>query len=451
MRDGSPMKRLAALCLLAVPVVALSYGSTNGDRTGGFVYDTVRRESILSSIEATGTVEAVAQVDIGSAVSGLVDKVFVSFNDVVAAGQPIIQLDRAAFEARASAAGADLRVASALSEVQRSALHRAEVAVAAAEAERKSAEAQAKAALARRDEADLELQRKLQLGRSGATTEREVSGARTARDTSEAEVRVALAQIDMKADAIEIARADAAMAEANVRNADAVVEEKRAILDEAEVELERTVIRAPIDGVVISREVNPGQAVAAGLETKTLFRIARDLGEMQVRGSIDEADIGSVREGEDAEFTVDAYPDRVFTGRVVQVRKSPEVLQNVVTYAAIVSAPNPEKLLYPGMTASLRIIASKRADVLTIPNSALHFKPPSEDALPAAAALEGSIVWRKGVEDRPVPVSIATGITDGQRTEATGGPLREGDLLTVGVAKPRKTPGILSAWPGSKE
>jgi HlyD family secretion protein len=217
------------------------------------------------------------------------------------------------------------------------------------------------------------------------------------------------------------------------------------------VELERTVIRAPIDGVVISREVNPGQAVAAGLETKTLFRIARDLGEMQVRGSIDEADIGSVREGEDAEFTVDAYPNRVFTGRVVQVRKSPETVQNVVTYSAIISAPNPEKLLYPGMTASLRIITSRRAGVLTVPNSALHFKPPSEGAPPAAAERNGSIVWREGVEDRPAPVSITTGATDGQRTEATGGAVQEGDLLIVGVAKSGRTPGILSAWRGPNE
>jgi HlyD family secretion protein len=267
-----------------------------------------------------------------------------------------------------------------LTEVQRSALRRAELGVAAAQAEKKSAEAQANAAQARRDEADLELQRKLQLAKSGAATDREVSQTRTARDTSEAELRVALEQIETKADAIEIARAEAQMALANVTNAEAVVEEKQAVLDEAEVELGRTVIRAPIDGIVISREVSPGQAVAAGLETKTLFRIARDLSEMQVRGSIDEADIGAVKEGEAAEFTVDAYPNRVFRGRVVQVRKAPETVQNVVTYSAIVSAHNPGKLLYPGMTAALKIVTQKTDDVLTVSNSALHFKPQAPDA-----------------------------------------------------------------------
>jgi HlyD family secretion protein len=319
--------RLVPLALVAVPFVAFRCGSTDNRSGNGFLFEPAKRASISSSIEATGTVEAVSEVEVGSAVSGLIDKVFVSFNDTVTAGQPLVQLDRAAFKARASAARAALRVASALAEVQRSGLHQAELAIAAAEAERRSAEAQAKAAQARRDEADLELQRKLQLGRSGAATEREVSQARTARETSEADLRVALEQIELKADAIEIARADAQMALANVKNVDAVVEEKQATLDEAEAELEHTVIRAPFDGIVISREVSPGQAVAAGLETKTLFRIARDLGEMEVRGSIDEADIGLVREGEEAEFSVDAYPNRVFRGRVIQVRKSPEVLQ----------------------------------------------------------------------------------------------------------------------------
>ena len=437
--------------LVALPFVAFPWGSPDTGSGGGFLFEPAKRASISTSIEATGTVEAVSQVEVGSAVSGLVDKVFVSFNDTVAAGQPLVQLDRAAFEARASAARAALRVANALAEVQRSGLHRAELGVAATEAERKSAEAQAKAAQARRDEADRELQRKLQLGRSGAATEREVSQARTVRDTSEAELCVALEQIELKADAIEIARADAQMAIANIKNADAVVEEKQAALDEAQAELERTVIRAPFDGIVISREVSPGQAVAAGLETKTLFRIARDLGEMQVRGSIDEADIGSVQEGQDAEFTVDAYPNRVFSGNVVQVRKSPEVLQNVVTYAAIVSAPNADKLLYPGMTASLRIIASKSVDVLTIPNSALHFKLHSSDTPSAAGEPHGSIVWKEGVEGRHAPVLIRTGATDGQRTEVIAGPLREGDLVIVGVGKLRATRDSLSASRGSNE
>ncbi len=179
----------ATIMLVLIPVVGLPYGATNEEAGGGFMFEAVGRGAITNSIEATGTVEAVAQVDVGSAVSGLLDKVFVNFNDTVAAGQPLAQLDRGAFEARVSGARAALKVATALAEVQRSGLHRAELGVAAAQAELKSAEAHAKALQARRDEADLELQRKLQLARSGAATDREVSQARTARDTSDAELR----------------------------------------------------------------------------------------------------------------------------------------------------------------------------------------------------------------------------------------------------------------------
>jgi HlyD family secretion protein len=437
---------VGAIALVSVPAVVFPFGAANRGADGGFVLDAVRLAAIQKSIEATGTVEAVAQVEVGSAVSGLVEKVFVNFNDEVFAGQAIAQLDPGAFEARVSGGRAALKVATALAEVQHAALRRAGLGVAAAEAEKKSAEAQAKAAQARRDEADLELQRKLQLAHSGAATDREVSQTRTVRDISEAEFRVTLEQVETKADAIEIAKAEAQMALANVTNAEAVLEEKQAVLDEAEVELGRTVIRAPIDGIVISREVDSGQAVAAGLETKTLFRIARDLSEMQVRGSIDEADIGAVKEGEKAEFTVDAYPNHVFRGRVVQVRKAPETVQNVVTYSAIVSAPNPGKLLYPGMTAALRIITRETGDVLTVPNSALHFKPQSPDASPEDGAPHAS-VWTIGIEGRPKPIAIETGAADDNRTEVTAGAVRDGDLLIVGTGKTQ--PGVISAWRGS--
>jgi HlyD family secretion protein len=245
-----------------------------------------------------------------------------------------------------------------------------------------------------------------------------------------------------------MAQADAEIARANIANADAAGEEKQAFLEEAEVALGRTIVRAPIDGVVISREVNPGQAVAAGLETKTLFRIAHDLGEMQVRGSIDEADVGAVGEGQSVEFTVDAYPGRVFQGRVVQVRKAPATVQNVVTYAAIVSAPNPQRLLFPGMTAALKIVTKEADGVLAVPDRALHFNPPASARLPvagssAAAAStgkRGAIVWTEGAEGRLVPVDIETGASDGNRTEVIAGDLREGVPVVVGLAKPRGSP-----------
>ncbi len=434
----------ATMALIGVPAIALTYGKPNDEAGRGFIFEPVRLGAISNSIEATGTVEAVAMVDVGSEVSGLVDKVFVSFNDAVRAGQPVAQLDRAAFEARVDEARAAQKVATAQVQVQQSGLKRAELGVVNAETARKLAQAQAAAAQARRDQAELELQRKLLLSRSGVATEREVSQLRTLRDTSEAELRAAQEQVEMQANAIEIAEADVRMAAANLKNAEAVVEEKQAILDEAEVELGRTVVRAPIDGVVISREVNPGQAVAVGLETKTLFRIAHDLSEMQVRGSIDEADIGLLRDGQEARFTVDAYPNRVFDGRVVQVRKAPEVTQNVVTYAAIVSAPNPQRLLYPGMTAALRIITKETGDVLTVPNRALDFRPPVSGETPLAADAMSSTapaagrakVWIKGFDGHPIPVEIQTGARNDDRTAVIAGPLSDGQPLIVGLAKP---------------
>src|SRR4051794_38391786 len=182
----------------------------------------------------------------------------------------------------------------------------------------------------------------------------------------------------MKAEAIGIADAQTRMAEANVQNAEAVVEQRHAALEQAELDLARTVIRAPIDGVIIKRDVNPGQTVAVTLEAKTLFKIAQDLRQMEVRGRIDEADVGRLRVGQTTRFTVDAYPDRVFTGQVLQIRKSPEVVQNVVTYTAIVSAPNPEMVLLPGMTAVLRIVISDTGETLKVSNQALRFRPAGE-------------------------------------------------------------------------
>jgi HlyD family secretion protein len=435
---------IAALALVSIPAVGFPYGSAKKSADTSFAFDLVRRTAIEKSIEATGSVEAVAQVDVGSAVSGLIDKVFVNFNDEVITGQPLAQLDRGAFEARVNAGRAALKVAAALVAVQRSALRRADLAIAAAESEKNAAEAQAKAVQARRDEAELELQRKLQLLRSSAATDREVSQTRTARDTSEAELRVAIAQIETRADAIEIAKAEAQMALANVANAEAAVEEKQAVLEEAQVELDRTVIRAPINGIVVSREVNSGQAVAAGLETKTLFRIARDLSDMQVKGSIDEADIGTVHDGESAEFTVDAYPNRIFGGRVVEVRKAPETQQNVVTYSAIVSAPNPGRLLYPGMTAALKIVTQKTDNVLSVPNSALHFRPRSSVG-PVADGPNRGIVWTTGAEGQPIPVAVETGAIDDARTEVVAGAVREGEALIVGTEKAHSG-GLRSLW-----
>ena len=169
------------------------------------------------------------------------------------------------------------------------------------------------------------------------------------------------------------------MAEAQLETAEAQVGQSEAALRQAELNLDHTIIRAPVDGVVVSRNVDVGQTVAASLQAPTLFQIAQDLAKMQVDTNVDEADVGRVRVGQAVTFTVDSFPGQTFSGAVVQVRKAPQVVQNVVTYDVVVSAPNPELTLLPGMTANVRIITDRKASVLRVPNAALRFRPPGAE------------------------------------------------------------------------
>src|SRR5215472_361365 len=375
--------RFAVVAALFCPLIlGLGYTYSQQSSAEAFLTAPVERGSIATLVKASGTIEAVVSVDVSSQLSGRIAQVFVSFNDTVTAGQPIAQIDPEIFAARVNEAKAALKVAKATAEVQKAALERAKVAVANAQTAEKLAEEQSAANKARQDELEREFLRKVALVRTGAGTERDLTQVRALRDAGAADLRASLDQIQMKTQAIAIAEAERQMAEANLENAQAVVEQKQAALDQAELDLDRTVLRAPIDGIIIKRDVNPGQTVAVSLEAKTLFTIANDLREMEVHGKIDEADVGQLKTGQAAQFTVDAYPDRVFSGKVTQIRKSPEVVQNVVTYTAIISAPNPDLLLLPGMTAQLRITVSDTEDVLKIPGQALRFRP--KDAGPAS-------------------------------------------------------------------
>jgi HlyD family secretion protein len=252
----------------------------------------------------------------------------------------------------------------------------------------------------------------------------------------------------MKEEAIAIAEAEKHMAEANLENAEAVVEQRQAALDQAGLDLERTVLRAPIDGMVIKRDVNPGQTVAVSLEAKTLFKIANDLREMEVHGKIDEADVGQLKPGQATQFTVDAYPDRIFSGFVLQIRKAPEVVQNVVTYTTIVSAPNPDLLLLPGMTAQLRIVVSNTGEILKIPSQALRFRPNGagpasghQSANQAAPSKASATVWLVGDDGRPNPVAVRLGASDDSGAALLEGALDEGQQVIIGIANSQKQRG----------
>ena len=242
-------------------------------------------------------------------------------------------------------------------------------------------------------------------------------------------------------------------------------------LNLAKKSLDDTVIHAPVDGVVVKRSVEVGQTVAASLQAPELFIIAQNLAEMQVEASIDESDVGRLSEGMDASFTVDSFPARVFQSKVLQIRKAPITIQNVVTYTVLISADNPDLKLLPGMTANVRIIVDKREKVLKVPNVALRFRMPSTDDSSAAKPSQASNtasgprtsrggaggwgssgirkVWlldRTGLQEKPVELKIRTGMNDGSFTELLPDsdsklPLQVGDLVITGIQSPSSKEG----------
>jgi HlyD family secretion protein len=402
--------------LVATAVLIYALLGALGDRflpentAPAFLTVPVERGSIATLVKASGAVEAMITVDVSSQLSGRIADVFVSFNDIVKVGQPIAQIDQEIFIARVNEASAALKVAKANAQVQKAAVERAKVAAVNAHTAKRLAEAQSAAIKVKLEEAEKEFQRKSLLARTGTATEQELTHVRALRDMFTADLRACIEQIQMRAEAITITEAERQMAEASLENAQAVVEERQAGLYQAHVDLDHTVIRAPIDGIIIKRDVNSGQTVAVSLEAKTLFKIANDLRLMEVHGKIDEAD----------------------------VRKSPEIVQNVVTYTVIISAPNPDLLLLPGMTAQLRIVVSELGDIVKIPNQALRYRPsnaaaPSNRPAPdQVGSLTSGTVWVVGDHGQPAPVAVKLGASDQSGAELLEGPLREGQQLIVG-------------------
>jgi HlyD family secretion protein len=429
-------------------VTGLTFADNDISLSQKFITAPVEHAAISKTVTATGTVEARLTVDVSSQLSGRVADVLVSFNDTVRAGQPIARLDQAIFEARVTEAAAAMNVATASAEVQRVAVARAGIAVSSSRTAQKLAEAQCEAAKAKLAEAERELKRKLTLAKTGIASDRELTQTRTLRETAAADAKAANEEIHLKEEAVTIAEAELQMADAELQNAQATVQERQAALNQARLDFERTVLRAPINGVILKRDVNPGQTIAVTMEAKTLFQIANDLKEMEIHARIDEADVGELRPGQAATFTVDAYPDQTFSGEVRQVRKSPETTQNVVTYTAIISAQNPDLLLLPGMTAALRVSVSDGAEALKVPNEALRFHPMAFKAtagspvhsqtqdLTTAGAGSPALVWIPDGEGGSLPIAVRIGQRDAKGAQLLDGPLIEGEPLIVGVLSP---------------
>ena len=323
----------------------------------------VSRGGITASVSATGTLNAEVSVPVGSQVSGQVKEVMADFNSEVKRGQLIARIDPETFEYRVRQSQADLDAA------------RAQVLTAQANISAASAAVsriRVNLAEARRD-----LERKQLLVERNFISGAELEKARAVLDAATEEIKSSQAQVDV--------------AQAQARSAQAVVAQREAQLLQARADLERTAIRAPVDGIVIKRSIDAGQTVAASLQAPELFVIARNLRDMQVDTSIDEAEIGKIRLGQRASFTVDSYPGRSFSGEVKQVRKAALTVQNVVTYTVVVATANPDLALIPGMTANVRLVTDVRDSVLRVPNAALRFRPPDwQEPAPGAPGAGGA-------------------------------------------------------------
>ena len=360
-------------------------GSTTRFRTAK-----IERGPLTAAVSATGTLNAVVTVQVGSQVSGQIKELFADFNSQVKRNQLVARIDPEIFQAKVAQVKAQLEAAKANVLNQRAAVEKARADVSNAHAALAVARAQtAKAQVAVLD-SRRDLGRKRDLKRKGFIAQADEDAAQAAHDSAIAQAESTKAQEDAQASMIRSAQAQLRVAEALLQTALANVGQQEAALRQAQVDLDHTEIRAPVEGVVVSRTVDVGQTVAASLQAPTLFTIAQDLTDMQVDTNVDEADVGRIRVGLRATFTVDAFRGRTFSGEVMQVRKAPQTVQNVVTYNVVVSARNPEGRLLPGMTANVRLVVDQKDGVLKVSNAALRYRPPGEGAEAAQAAGAGA-------------------------------------------------------------
>jgi HlyD family secretion protein len=390
------MKRIvvAALALAAAAAAGYFYfAKANGDSVP---YRTakVERGDIAETVTATGNINAVKTVQVGSQVSGTIQEILVDFNSRVRKGQVIARIDPRIFEATVAQSRANLQNAAAV-------LEKAKILTA---------------------DTLRTLRRNQELVKDGYVSRADVDAAETAYDSAVSQQKSAEAQLEQAKGALSV----------------------------AETNLRFTTIVSPVDGTVISRSVDVGQTVAASFQTPTLFTIAQDLTKMQIDTNVDESDIGRTKAGQDATFTVDAYPEKSFAGKVIQVRNSPIVTQNVVTYDVVVQVDNKDLSLKPGMTANVSFRIREFKDVLKIPNAALRFRPADRKKTEGEKEPPGSRVYVAGKDGKPQPVQVKTGTSDGTYTQLVEGNLKEGDLVIVAEVRKNQSAGGGASPPGMR-
>src|SRR4051812_44025796 len=466
----------------------------------------VERGNLRNTVTATGTLQAVTTVQVGSQASGTISALYADYNSVVKKGQVVAQLDPAVSKAQVEQARANLQQAQASLAQAKAGVANSRAGVSDAQARAQGASstaqnnqagvtaAQANLAVlkAQQDDALSLLKQQQSLVKSGIIAQRDLEVAQTAYKTAQARYEQGVAQLNqaqlsqqMSASSgiaqsqaqVQQSQAQVGQSQAQVQAAEAQVQQAAAALQLAEVNLAHTTIASPIDGVVVSRDVNVGQTVAASLSAPTLFTIANDLTKMQVIANIDKADIGLVENAKSVKFSVDAFPGKDFEGKIEQMRLNPQTVQNVVTYNVVIDVDNPEQKLKPGMTTNLTFTIDERNNVLKVPNSALRFMPQdagqrtgnggnsnwqgrrqqganggnggnSSSGQSARSGNGGDVqfaratdpvlagqtrsVWVIGQDGTPQRRRIKIGLTDGASTEVVEGNLVEGEMVITG-------------------
>src|SRR5436190_11188810 len=491
------------LMIGGVAIVALAAAGFYfwGGNAGAAQYLTakVERGNLRNTVTATGTLQAVTTVQVGSQASGTISALYADYNSVVKKGQVVAQLDPAVLKAQVEQARANLQQAQASHAQAKAGVTNSRAGVSDAQARAQGASstaqnnqagvtaAQANLAVlkAQQDDALSLLKQQEALVKGGIIAKRDLEVAQTAYRTAQARYEQGVAQLNqaqlsqqMSAGSgiaqsqaqVQQSQAQVGQSQAQVQAAEAQVQQAAAALQLAEVNLTHATITSPIDGVVVSRDVNVGQTVAASLSAPTLFTIANDLTKMQVIANIDQADIGLVENAKSVKFSVDAFPGKDFDGKIEQMRLNPQNVQNVVTYNVVIDVDNPEQKLKPGMTANLTVTIDERNNVLKVPNAALRFTPQDASGQRtggggsgqgrrqqnANGATDGSAksgnggevqfaratdpvlagqtraVWVLGQDGTPQRRRIKIGLTDGAATEVVEGNLVEGEIVITG-------------------
>jgi HlyD family secretion protein len=429
-----------------IAVAALFYFGQS--RAPEYATARVDRGDIDSTVTTTGNLNAENTVQVGSQVSGNIIALYADFNTKVKKGQLVAKIDPAPFKASLDQANATLNAAKAAVVTAQATLAKSQSDLASAQANVASQKANLVKAKSGVDLARMENERRKNLVKTGSTSQEDADTAQANYDQALASVDAAQAAVNASEASAESAGKGVDVARTQLDGAGAVVAEDRAILAQAQLNLDHTRILAPVDGTVQSRNMDVGQTVAATFQAPVIFLIAKDLTKMQVDTNVDEADVGPIRLNQPASFTVDAFPGQIFRGRVAQIREAPINVQNVITYDVVVAVSNPELKLFPGMTANVTILTGHVSNALRIPKAALRFHPRAGSKPPPA---QQQTVYVLDPHGQPEPVQVKTGLSDANRVEAAAGNLTEGQEVITGMAAKPGAPATPTPGTGSSK